>query len=494
MKTQIIKIIPCLLAGFILSACVGAVNVPSSVAEKKTESEPIVLDPETVLINRCIMDDNASDASCAPAVMENSCITDPFGAACDLTFTDFYETARVNRINFCRKDSTNNLCAGAIENVCDKTPFDADLCFNDNTYYQTHESMCKTDPTAPRCEKTVNRVCSYDPLNAGLCFGDDTYNTARERVCRYRNDGRCATTVSRVCGTDPFNTELCFRDNSYDSMREITCADESDSPRCQTTVSRVCRADSLDMLCAEKATYYSAQYRACERDNTNPRCESTITRVCSDKPFDGLCYNNNVYEMARINDCIIGENANKPRCTGAFDVNSCVLKPFGASCSRETNARNARESFCREGGNFMNPLCVGAVSHFCGVSVFDGLCGSAYESMRIDDCIIAGNAGETRCTNAFTTESCVLNPFGANCDSESYLAEARTNRIEFCNDNTGMEISICQVVRDCFLNPFGNFCIHDAFQRELMNRLTFCGDTRKIKMIALVQLHFHDQI
>ncbi len=49
MKTQIIKIIPCLLAGFILSACVGAVNLPSSETEKtdKTEAQKMV-EPEPI--------------------------------------------------------------------------------------------------------------------------------------------------------------------------------------------------------------------------------------------------------------------------------------------------------------------------------------------------------------------------------------------------------------------------------------------------------------
>ncbi len=267
MKTQIIKIIPCLVAGFILSACVGAVNLAEGAVENiknntkeepivdDKDPEPIVVDPEVALINRCTTKDLASDASCAPIVADHPCIEDPFGGACDITFTDYYKTAQANRISFCRENPTHNLCVSAVKNVCTDNPLDADLCFNDNTYHKTHESMCESEPTAPRC---------------------------------------------------------------------------------QTTVSRICKGDV----------------------------------------FHGFCDDNPTYEPARIADCIT-----------------------------------------------------------------------------------AGNAGEARCTGAFTAEHCALNPFGAGCDTQSYLTEARTNRVKFCDDNVEAGNNLCpQVVRDCLLNPYGTDC------------------------------------
>ena len=496
MKTQIIKIIPCLLAGFILSACVGSVNVPSGVAEKKTESEPIVLDPATILINRCIMDDNASDASCASAVKENSCITDPFGAACDLTFTDFYETARVNRISFCRTKNDDNLCTGAIENVCDKNPFDG-LCANG--FYTPRNQIiteCRTDKTGSLCPQAIKRACSDNPFDM-LC--DESFEIARNNTitaCRSNVGSNfisfvCSNAIEIVCSDNPFDT-LCNRNFETTRNKIIgECRMDNTGNHCPQAIEKICLANPFDGLCNDGfQTARDDIITQCRISKSGRSCSSAIISVCDDNHFDGLCDNYRNYEMMRIDDCIMGENANMPRCTGAFDVNSCVLKPFGASCSRETNARNARESFCREGGNFMNPLCVSAVSHFCGVSVFDELCGSAYESMRIDDCIIAGNAGETRCTNAFTTGSCVLNPFGANCDSESYLADAQVNRVKFCSDSPETGINVCpQVVRDCLLNPFGDACIHDVFQKELMNRISFCGIlTNKDKPTCAVAL------
>ena len=258
MKIQIIKIIPCLLVGLILSACVGAVNlaegaVKNTKSNTETEEEPIVVDPEVALINRCTTKDLATDASCAPIVADHPCIEDPFGGACDITFTDYYKTAQANRISFCRENPTNNLCTGAIENVCTDNPLDADLCFNDNTYHKTHEQMCEADPTAPRCQTTVSRICKGNVFH-GFC--DDT------------------------------------------------------------------------------------------------------------------------------------------------------------------------------------PL---------------------YESARIDDCITAGNAMETRCKTAFTAEHCALNPFSVNCDNENYILTARDNRVNFCKSASGSD-GVCASFTACEANPYGAGC------------------------------------
>ena len=58
------------------------------------DPEPIVVNPNDNLIKRCITTDLASDASCAPIVADHPCIEDPFGGACDITFTDYYKTAQ----------------------------------------------------------------------------------------------------------------------------------------------------------------------------------------------------------------------------------------------------------------------------------------------------------------------------------------------------------------------------------------------------------------
>ena len=104
MKTQIIKIIPCLLAGFILSACVGAVNIPSDVAEKKTEPDPVVEkdtmvivddkepepEPEPVIkkdTRRMVNDGDSGEGDIMPVIPPDPCVVDP--ASCVVEYADW---------------------------------------------------------------------------------------------------------------------------------------------------------------------------------------------------------------------------------------------------------------------------------------------------------------------------------------------------------------------------------------------------------------------
>ena len=226
------------------------------------DPEPIVVDPEVALINRCTTKDLASDASCAPIVADHPCIRDPFGGACDITFTDYYKTAQANRISFCRENPTNNLCTGAIKNICDKTPFDADLCFSNNAYHQTHESMCEADPTAPHCETTVSRICKGNV-------------------------------------------------------------------------------------------------------------------------FHGFCYDTPLYESARIDDCIIGGNAGLARCTGAFTAEHCALNPFSVNCDNEnyiSTARDNRVNFCKSASG-SDGICASFTA--CEANPYGAGCGTHFDYKKV---------------------------------------------------------------------------------------------------------------
>ncbi len=242
MKTQIIKIIPCLVAGFILSACVGAVNL----AEGALDS------PETALINRCIMDDNANASSCASIVEDNPCITDPFDVACDITFTNFYKTAQANRISFCRDNYDSDFCQSAgdaIKNICLADPFDS-LCFivSASSYNNARETTCADEPTSSRCEATVYRVCFSDSFNT-LCLGNERYYHAQQRACTNNNtDPRCESTIARVCSVDSLDA-VCNGLTAYFPMQKTACADEPNSSRCHPTIVRVCGLNAFDALC-----------------------------------------------------------------------------------------------------------------------------------------------------------------------------------------------------------------------------------------------------
>ncbi len=275
MKTQIIKIIPCLLAGFILSACVGAVNIPSSVADKgvkttepdpvvkkdtivivddkepepepepkpepEPEPEPIVIDPEIALINICIMDDNGGDASCEPTVKNHPCIRDPFGGVCHIQFADYYETAQANRIAFCiiEENAYKSLCSGAniAMNNCIKDPF-ADKCkiqtgFTD--YYQTavgnRIAHCQDDYESRTYHGTPDsckNVCNIngDPFGK-MCSDNEHVRTQKYTFCEMAinaNDASCVGVFSRpnvLTFLRSFSTPLPTKPNAENPESEF---------------------------------------------------------------------------------------------------------------------------------------------------------------------------------------------------------------------------------------------------------------------------------
>ena len=165
MKTQIIKIISCLVAGFILSACVGAVNVPDGAVE------PV-----------------------------HPCIANPFEDTCGgAEFNDARKVACVG--------SNSNQCAPIIMRVCEADSLDA-LCADRETYYPAQKTACGDEPDSKRCALTITRVCDIDSLDA-LCADNQTYYSAQETACMDEpNSSRCHQTLDRVCGVNLFGT-LC---------------------------------------------------------------------------------------------------------------------------------------------------------------------------------------------------------------------------------------------------------------------------------------------
>ena len=325
-------------------------------------------------------------------------------------------------------------------------------------------------------DKKTSAICTTNPFDASC---GDAFQAERDVVigeCRINGiDDICLSATASVCRTNPFDTLCSFTFNTARDIITTECRKDDTGTLCPQAIARVCLANAFDAVCGD--AYDDVRETTCRRDSSHSRCMETLSKICNATPFDSLCNDNSIYEDMRKANCIMGANSNTAICTRIFTTNSCVRKPFNSGCDNEITARNAREAFCRESGNATNSLCVGAVSHFCGVSVFDGLCGSSYEPMRIADCIIAGNAGETRCTGAFTTGSCVLNPFGANCDSESYLSEARVNRVNFCSaDKTGSNLCT-QVIRDCLSDPFGESCRNNLFENARASRISLCSDS-----------------
>ncbi len=335
MNIQIIKIIPCLLAGFILSACVGAVNlaegaVKNTKSNTETEEEPIVVDPQVALINRCTTKDLATDASCAPIVADHPCIEDPFGGACDITFTDYYKTAQANRISFCRENPKHDLCISAVKNVCDKNPFDG-LC--GNNFINTRNAIigrCRTDNTDNFCPQAIASVCGADSLDT-LCNGLTAYFPAQYAACENDNTNRrCNPTIARVCGADSLDV-LCAGKTTYFPVQKTACKDKQNPDQCAPIIAGICKADSLDMICNGLTAYLPAQKRVCRYINPDPRCESIIMRVCGADIFDSLCNTIESYHPEQKRIC--ESEPNSDRCAPTID-RVCKMDMFGSLCQK----------------------------------------------------------------------------------------------------------------------------------------------------------------
>ncbi len=459
MKTQIIKIIPCLVAGFILSACVGAVNIPSEVAEKvikTTEPEPIVLDPATILINRCIMDDNANDASCATAVKENSCITDPFGAACDLTFADYYKTAQANRISFCRDNYDFDFCQSAgddIKNICLADPFDK-LCFivSASSYNNARETTCAEEIDSVRCETTISRVCFSDSLNV-LCAGNENYYPAQKTACTNDNtDPRCESTIARVCDVDSLDA-VCNGLTAYFPMQKTACeSGNKNHAECRSTLTRICGADSLDVFCNGLTAYFPMQKTACKSgDKNRPECTPTLTRVCEADSLDVLCDGLSAYfPMQRI-ACENGDK-NRAECIPTL-TRICGADSLDVLCNGLSAYYPAQYSAC-ENDN-MNPKCNSTIERICGVDSLDVLCNglATYYPAQKMACE-SGDKNRLEC--APTIERvCGANTFDAICNGLTAFYSAKETT---CADEPNSARCHRTLDRVCGVNAFGTLC------------------------------------
>ena len=498
MKTQIIKIIPCLLAGFILSGCVGAVNVPSEVAEKvikttdpdpvvekdtivivddkepEPKPEPIVISPEVALINRCIMDDNANDASCSSIVSEHSCIRDPFGVACDITFTDYYKTAKANRITFCNDNTGDSLCTGDyVADICDYDLF-SKVC--GDSYHSPREIVCGDEPQSPRCTNTISRVCDddvfhtlcdthaiYEPTRINHCITNDNAGntnckraftkdscvlnpfgagcdaqelarTMRESFCRESGNSAnpvCVGAVLSLCGDNPFD-RLCGE--SYNTERETACAGDLKSRRCTATIGRVCNIDSLDALCNGNRSYYSEQRRACKNKPNSEKCAPIIVglimQICDSDAFDDLCVSNEKYNSAR--EIVCRNDKTDRRCNPTIE-RVCGVNVLDGLCDGNETYFTAQKTACagEPNSNRCAPIITGLIKQVCDADSLDVLCHGNRNYYYAQYNICEGEPNSPRCTPIIAnliTWACNNNPFNDSCDSSYNSARARSCR------------------------------------------------------------------
>ncbi len=198
MKIQIIKIIPCLVAGFILSACVGAVN----------------------------LDEGAT----------HPCIASPFSDSCDSAeFNDARKAVCVG--------SNSERCIPIIMRVCEADSLDA-LCADRETYYPAQETACRDEPDSERCAPIITRSCEQYPLQ-GFCKGKEAHYPAQKTACENPATWDfevCIATYKRICDEDVFNS-YCVESEAHYPAQRTACESEPNSERCVPIIARSCRDD-----------------------------------------------------------------------------------------------------------------------------------------------------------------------------------------------------------------------------------------------------------
>ena len=226
---------------------------------------------------------------------------------------------------------------------------------------------------------------------------------------------------------------------------------------------------------------------------TDDSCGAVIEGVCMDDPF----HSNNTctadtYLPNRIAECIKGGEADEGKCaTITTDteknplLTSCLENPFDIVCKTSVTdfvtyadtARMNRLDFCDDNANVANDFCTGNnVVIICGIDPFNAICftDDTYFPNRVNNCIMAGNAGESKCNTLLSdatmnTElnACLTNPFATACESVTAFtsfALARTNRLTFCNDNMNVANTLCMGASRmgvCGSNPFNASCLTD---------------------------------
>ncbi|MCA8833651.1 MAG: hypothetical protein K8953_01080 [Proteobacteria bacterium] len=416
MKT-IYSLMIAVMAGVILTACVGAVNL----AEGAVDSS------EIALINRCIMDDNANAPSCASIVADNPCITDPFDVACDITFADYYKTAQANRISFCRENINDNLCMSAIENVCDNNPLDADFCsasvktgdiptctlnpFQDKCYpaiTQIKERQKALDALAPRRKELIDPVVAECAVNsvAENCRNAFVWCSDFENT----NSLECANAVGAdeglfACLTDPYKKECEGQPALQEQISgQVLKRDDNGDVELDDNGEEITELKIVSLL--ENTILARISYCRDENDAGVPNivsnpvlCESTVKNVCDDP--------------------------DNP--SGVFDVFCTTSSHAQKQLEIATSCRNDELTTVAEGCSSIVELCNENPfsSVRCNIPAF----ASARET-RVDLCVGASTVDKiNECRVEGANNPCFGNPFidgvdGVDCTSEYNMGSA----------------------------------------------------------------------
>ncbi len=414
------------MAGFILSACVGAVNLPAgTIAESKTEKTDETIAPKSIII-----DDKE------PA---HPCIATPFRDTCGgEEFNDARET-------ICLTERESHRCLAIISAVCESDSLDT-LCNGDETYFAAQRIECEDAPNSKKCASILEgfavQICGENPFD-DLCDDRETYFTARKKLCEGDVPNvTCRPTIVRACRENPFYT-LC---SPLHTERKRICTNEPNSERCAPTIKaqeaqqrtamerQICPDNPFDELCGRSVTaspiscYYSYLSFEDKRDKRrikpDERCDAwrwydDQVLVCS--TYTGRAQNSEECVPIIADLCRGGANS------GSIYIIGEVLHaapPFSSLCDESSNQDDYRLQECNKRGfrplssfwcqrvvpricdsNPLNVLCEGRESYFsaqetactsepnsercyptldrvCGTNVFSTLCQLSYLKLR----------------------------------------------------------------------------------------------------------------
>ncbi len=472
-------------------------------------------DDRVTRINDCITGGNASDDSqCGTAIAEHSCISNPFASDCADDFTDYYETAQANRIQFCLGDLTNTLCTNSdtVVGICDYAPF-AEICFDGDTYKSTRADKindCHTNTSDPSCTGVTD--------NPNAVAWEDSFATALADRPAPPTDG---TTRGNQFLKDLEDKSAGNLDNG-DTVGDIVINHNytgSLNLSTSTFNGRALGGDAADGVASfggrvnnqGQSYWYSGIFSGTDLGAPVTQTSGTASwvgrfrevswRVNTDFVLE-IDFNGTGDKAGYIEAFVQYDGATHYYLEGSYDAHGVITGTvdFGSFTNRDRDRSTGTPDGILTGligqegavgafiSNYTNGGYAGGfvarppttvpkrgetytetkfLNDTCTADPFGYLCYLETDKQRakIIECTEGGNASTTGCVRAVQLNECLTNPFASNCvtDFADYYVAARAKRNEFCvGDLTN---SLCTVpgAKDaiCTYAPFASICFDD---------------------------------
>ncbi len=398
----------------------------------------------------CTQGANArDDAGCMNAIIEHSCISDPYITAC-LGQSNF-DNARTLRRNYCKDEvetSSDALCnSSLVDAICDgaqpdDNPFST-LCGDPAVVTEMKKDFCAlAGPAAnnPLCSSDAATVCPDNPFNASFGIRRLVCSGANYAVYRIKQCSDGTQNDATLCNTTEIAPPVCAGTGANANPFAVFCAESLVNAGLADT-------DALD---AEKLKFADA----CAGANTEGySCKLAQATFCSAagtyaRPFATTCNDAALSETIggiRATFCGTGDTGttNNANCINAIGA-VCVNNPFGSACVSPSvvELRNLRAVYCNSFDTAVSALaddlCTSDTANaVCkdgygdvDASPFDLICGlnATYDPERTTACVedMTGNLEVSRCPGLImnfcndSTASDGTNPFNSKCSSGDY--------------------------------------------------------------------------